>query len=228
VSAVTKCAACGAKLAPWERGQCACRGPRLETIREVLYAVACGASSPLHARDYVRNAARDYRFVLTEATAIASLAPDPRFCWAGRGLYGLFRHGPLPGPRTLLGASRFILFSAGAPLGEDALDFCMKRFGYRYNVASLHNAITWSFEIVRRNGWWDHARDEEAKTALRREFQPVPPPILKSGGALEDTWPGLLWHIRRSVHEALANRKGRLQVLADRPRYEIEWDADSR
>lgn len=33
--------------------------------------------------------------------ANTTLATDRRFCWAGQGIYGLYRHGPLPGPRNL-------------------------------------------------------------------------------------------------------------------------------
>ncbi|MGI8778085.1 MAG: hypothetical protein ACR2LJ_12075 [Acidimicrobiales bacterium] len=52
--------------------------------------------------------------------------------------------------------TRLVLVSAGHPLAPTLVDFCLKRFGYRYNVASLRNAVGRTMEISRAGGFWDH------------------------------------------------------------------------
>lgn len=222
----TPCASCGAILAPWERGRCSCEAPRYQTIREVLYCIACASSGPIHARDFVRNAERDHGVWLNEATAIASLSPDRRFCWAGRGTYALYRHGPLPGPRSLVEAARIVLVAAGRPLADDALDFCLKQLGYRYHVASLLNACGWSGVIQRREGRWDHPRGEDAERHLRQSIPMVPPPTIAANGVHRDAWARFLAGVQLRVQEVLAEREARFTALADPSRFGIEWQPD--
>jgi len=52
-----------------------------------------------------------------------------------------YRHGPLPGPRSLGAATRLTLLAIDSPLALDVVDFCLKRFGYRCNISSLRNAV---------------------------------------------------------------------------------------
>src|SRR5262245_59007788 len=112
----SSCGRCGARFAPWEKWRCSCDGPMRTSAAELLYATACVATAPMHVRDFVRIVERDYGCVLRESVANAILAPDLRFCWAGKGLYCLYRHGPLPGPRTLEAAARLVLYAAREPL----------------------------------------------------------------------------------------------------------------
>jgi hypothetical protein len=218
-AAVDICQACGAVLAPWEKGRCACQGPRWRSIREILYCISCTAAEPLHAHDFVRNAERDYGLPLSQPTAIAALAPDPRFCWAGRGVYGLYRHGPLPGPRNLEEATRVVLVAAGRRLTHDTVDFCLKRFGYRYNLASLRNAMARSAHILWLDGQWDHRRGEAAELELRDDIRIVPPRQRAS-------WNGLRARIGAQIEAAIADRNARLQALTDPRRFGIDWDPD--
>src|SRR4051794_35604326 len=90
---------CRSLLAPWEvfEGGCACEGPKSQINADTLYAVACTADTPLPVHDYLRLAERDFGVFMSKPTAEAAIAPDPRFCWAGPGVYGLYRHGVLPG-----------------------------------------------------------------------------------------------------------------------------------
>jgi len=176
----------------------------------------------MHVRDYVRLVDRDYGRVLSEPTANATLAPDPRFCWAGKGLYCLYRHGPLPGPRNLEAAARLALFAAGQPLTIDALDFTLKRLGYRYNAASLGNAINRSRRITwrRSDGRWDHPRGDAAEHDLRADVPAVPP-------RHRAAWQAILDRLGEHIHTALIDRESRLRDLGDPTRFGIDWSANA-
>jgi hypothetical protein len=177
---------------------------------EIIYAIACSVPAAVHVRDFVRLVDRDYGRHLSEPTANAVLSPDRRFCWAGKGMYALYRHGPLPGPRNLEEASRLILVAADVPLTIDALDYCLKRLGYRYNVASLKNAISRSARITwQRDGRWAHIRGVAAERELRREIPVVPE-------RQQTTWIAMRDLLAHQVREALAQRAERLSDPAIR------------
>jgi hypothetical protein len=76
-----------------------------------------------------------------EPSLKTQLATDLRFCWAGRGVYGLFRHGFLPGVRDLARVGGTYLHAAGLPLTVAELDFILKFVGYRYQELSLRSAL---------------------------------------------------------------------------------------
>jgi hypothetical protein len=76
-----------------------------------------------------------------EPSLKTQLATDRRFCWAGRGIYGLFRHGFLPSVRDLARVGGTYLHAAGRPLTVTELDFILKFVGYRYQELSLRNAL---------------------------------------------------------------------------------------
>jgi hypothetical protein len=198
--------------------RCACNGPRWRTNREILYAIACAAYEPLHARDFVRAAERDFGAHMSTPTANAVLSPDPRFCWAGKGVYGLYRHGPLPGPRTLEQAARIVLVAAGWPLNYEVVDFCLKRLGYRYNVASLRNGVSKSYRISWDwYGSWDHSRGEDAERTLRHEIPVVPARQLAAWTCLRD-------NTAAQVQAAISERAARLKALADPNRFGMNWE----
>ena len=60
-----------------------------------------------------------------------------RFCWAGQSLYGLARHGLVPGARSLAEAAYAILLAAPRELYFEEVDFILEQFNYRYNFDSL-------------------------------------------------------------------------------------------
>ncbi|WP_370073382.1 hypothetical protein [Sinorhizobium fredii] len=69
-----------------------------------------------------------------------TLSHDKRFCWGGRALYGLARHGLLPGVRTLAEAAYAVLLAAPRELHVQEVDFVLKQVNYRFNSDSLaHN-----------------------------------------------------------------------------------------
>jgi hypothetical protein len=76
-----------------------------------------------------------------ESSLKTQLAADRRFCWAGRGVYGLFRHGLLPGVRDLARVGGIYLHVADRRLTLTELDFILKSVGYRYRELSLYNAL---------------------------------------------------------------------------------------
>lgn len=212
------CSSCRAVLSAWEYPGCSCRGPRCRTNQEVLYAIACEADAPLRTADFVRIAARDHGVHMGTGTATAVLAPDPRFCWAGRGLYGLYRHGPLPGPRNLEHAARVVLVAAGRPLDAEVVDYCLKQLGYRFSSGSLRNAvgrsasISWSWM-----GHWDHPRGDSAQLSLREDI-PVVPPRRRAA------WIELRDEVATQIKALIRQRDMRLRALADVSRFGIDWE----
>jgi hypothetical protein len=220
IESTSCCGSCGAPLAAWEKDHCGCHGPRQLNNAEILYAIACTVGAPLHIRDYVRLADRDYGRRLSAPTATATLAPNPRFCWAGKGLYALYRHGPLPGPRNLEEASRVVLLAAGGPLTTSALDYCLKQLGYRYNVASLNSAVSRSPRITsEQNGQWDHPRGEAAERELRLQI-----PIVPAGQPA--AWMATRDHLVQQVQRALAQRAMLLKDLENPSRFGFDWSED--
>lgn len=214
----TRCDRCSAILSPWEPAdRCGCAGPRRPSHPEVLYAVAASVPGPLRVQDFVRLADSQYDHRITHASANVTLA-DPRFCWAGQGTYGLYRHGPLPGPRSLEPAARLVLTAAGRPVTMEAIDYCLKALGYRYNSGSLRNAVNRSFTITYRwaDGLYDHPRGEAAELQLRREIRVVPP-------RHRAAWEALRERLGRNIETALSTRAARLRNLDNPDRFGLNW-----
>jgi len=212
------CRVCGARLSPWEKQRCGCGGPRWASRPEILYAIACSVRSPLHVRDFVRLAQREHGCEITAPSANAVLSPDRRFCWAGQGTYSLYRHGPLPGPRNLEGVSRLVLLAAGGPMTANALDYCLKQLGYRYNVSSLKNALRGSRWIMwQPDGRWAHERGEADETELWREIHVVP-------ASRRDAWTVLRSALAGDVGRFMTQRETKLHSLGAPDRFGLDWD----
>jgi hypothetical protein len=146
------------------------------------------------------------------------LSPDRRFCWAGQGMYSLYRHGPLPGPRSLEGASRLILLATGEPMTVDALDYCLKQLGYRYNVASLKNAIRNSPRIRwQPDGRWAHERGQDAKAG-------PPHGIAVAPAGRHEAWTGLRDALADEVRRYMTQREAKLRSLGAPHRFGLDWD----
>ncbi|MFE3760642.1 hypothetical protein ACFXPI_02600 [Streptomyces sp. NPDC059104] len=211
------CRHCSAELAAWERSRCGCGGPLGGSQAETLYAVACSLGGPVHVRDLVRLAWHDHGHAIAETSAKVAVASDRRFCWSGAGVYALYRHGPLPGPRNLEHAGRVVLTTAGGPLTVDALDYCLKALGYRYNPASLRNAVRQSRRItLLPDGRWWHPAGEEAERTLLREV-----PVVPRRGFRE--WVELRDALAVKVATALSEREARLRTLAEPDRFGLDW-----
>jgi hypothetical protein len=171
------CKQCKAERGPWEDEFCpvlrAERGWQL-SVADLAVHVLERSDTPLTIYDINRSIRRDFGIDVEQATLQARISTDRRFCWAGKGLYGLYRHGLIPGPRLLAGIARMFLYSHG-PLTHASLEFAMKYAGYRFQSASLNSALNSAAEVFWFNsddgsGWyWDTARTPEAADdALRR------------------------------------------------------------
>lgn len=204
MTALTKCAFCKSVLAPWEvhRGGCACRERQSSMNADTLYAVACNSDGPLPIHDLIRIAERDFGAAVSKSTALASVGPDPRFCWSGSGTYGLYRHGVLPGPRNLEESARLVLLSAGR-LHIDVVDFVLKQLGYRFAIGSLRNAVSWSHHITWSRYGWSHPVGEDARLQLRRDI-PVVPDRQKA------EFDEIIDRLQRRIQRALETREERV------------------
>ena len=209
MSVLRHCGKCRSLLGPWEvhRGGCACRGPASQTHRDTLYAVACTVEKPLPVHDLLRLAYQDHGAVMNKTTALATLAPDPRFCWSGPGTYGLYRHGILPGPRNLEEVARLVLTAAG-DLDMDAVDFVLKQLGYRFAVGSLRNAIGRSQVITWRGYWWSHPQGDQARQLVRQDIAVVPE---RQRAEFDE----IIVRLERQVEKHLATRESRLSSISN-------------
>jgi hypothetical protein len=93
------------------------------------------------------------------------LSQDKRFCWAGRALYGLARHGLIPGARTLAEAAYAVLLASPRELYVEEVDFVLEQLNYRFNSESLvhhlrgytSNRRNLTFKIDQWNRVWVNA-----------------------------------------------------------------------
>jgi hypothetical protein len=102
------------------------------------------------------------------ATVNQALANDLRACWAGRGIYGLYRHGLLPGVRDLGRTAAVYIHAADRGFTFDELYFTLRDIGYRFSPNSLQPAL-WRVDdlgIFRNTGGWN---DGEWKVQWRGE-----------------------------------------------------------
>ena len=172
---IGNCDQCNAERGPWEDESCpvlrAKRGWWLD-VPDLAVHVLEQSETPLTIYDITRSIRRDLGIDVNQGTLQGGVSVDRRFCWAGRGLYGLYRHGLIPGPRSLGGIARMFLYSHGGPLNHASLEFVMKYAGYRFQSASLNSALNYDAEVSWFNadgGWyWDTPRTPEAAEALRR------------------------------------------------------------
>lgn len=208
MTVLARCGKCRSLLGPWEQfdSGCACRGPASDIHRDTLYAVACTAETPLPVHDFLRLAEQDYGVVMNQSTSYAVLAPDPRFCWAGPGTYGLYRHGILPGPRNLEQTARLVLTATGN-LHMEAVDFVLKQFGYRFSFGSLRNAVGRSDTILWDRHWWSHPTGERAGRLLRRDIRVVPP---RQKAEFDE----IIGRLNRQARKHLATRESRLSSIS--------------
>lgn len=94
------CPGCGARLAPAEGPACLSHGPMPAEIADATLTVLEAADGPLSIKAVQeRLAAIGVEAKVPSLSSI--LARDKRFCWARKGRYGLFRHGLVPGVRSL-------------------------------------------------------------------------------------------------------------------------------
>lgn len=102
------CKVCEAELGPWEALSCLSCDSNTRPIWSVTNSDAGvqileRGDGPLSVYDIQRGIHREFGKEVLRGSLAASISVDPRFCWAGKGLYGLYRHKLVPGPRNLAG-----------------------------------------------------------------------------------------------------------------------------
>lgn len=138
-----KCAVCGVNLAPAELPHCfQCGRHRPTTIGDRALIVLEQATSPLSYWDIQRLLDRQLKSRSTNFRSLLGyLSRDLRICWAGKGMYGLYRHGLVPNVRGLGPAAEVHLLAAPKNLTQEELHFVLQRQGYRYQLPSLLPAV---------------------------------------------------------------------------------------
>lgn len=150
------CSVCEAELSPWEGSRCVGHGLTKRDFRSLSNAdIAVAAleqqSEPLSLYDIARVVERDHARTLYRPSLQVSLSSDWRFCWAGKGLYGLYRHRLVPGPRNLRGIGSLFLYASGPePVTLAALTFAMRWCNYQFQDFSLLTALRGSETVVAR------------------------------------------------------------------------------
>lgn len=144
-----RCPRCDAELSDWEvqeaawlhAAPCWCSGvPRgvRPTLANVAYAKLCDPDlrQPVKTHDVARFVTSDYpgdpRYSIN-----ATLSQGRRFCWGGQALYGLARHGLIPGAHSLPEAAYAVLIAASRELHVEEVDFVLEQLNYRFNSDSL-------------------------------------------------------------------------------------------
>lgn len=165
------CKVCGALMSPWEGKSClSCKlhNPRWLSNADAAVFLLEKEQHAVTTYDLARGMRREFGWKIPKASLAATLSTDRRCCWAGRSMYGLYRHGFVPGPRNLAGIAKIFLYSHGEPMRTEALAFAMQYVGYRFQQASLHSALHRDDNIVgvTWRGWVVRPR-EKARARLR-------------------------------------------------------------
>ena len=186
-----QCTECAVDLSPWEGKSCISCGlgrrlMRSLSNRERALYILEAEDGPLSIYDVCRGVRREFEDEPSENSMSVCLTSDPRFCWAGKGIYGLYRHRLVPGPRSLAGVAKFLLYSAGVPINNHFLAFLMKFLGYRFNEQSLRSALYYDSDITSlgRKGYLIGNGDDKARDLNRLGFAPS----LSDFNRLSDRW----------------------------------------
>jgi hypothetical protein len=115
-------------------------------------AVLEQADTPLATWDIEREA----RVSLGRRVRFNYAGDDGRLCWAGRRVWGLYRHGLLPGVRTVSKAAAIYIHAAGQ-IETKPLYFVMRRVGYTISPNTLTSVLSYEPWVI-RDGWQNFPR----------------------------------------------------------------------
>jgi hypothetical protein len=134
---------CSAPLGPAEdsRGCLTCRGIRLWDSQDRIVAVLEAADSPLAHWDVKRMLESNGGRPVRKGSLMVWLATDPRTCWGGPGIYGLYRHRLLPGLRDMGSAAAVFIHAADVAVSQEQARFLLQHVGYRFLSASIYLAL---------------------------------------------------------------------------------------
>lgn len=146
------CPVCGAELGPWEGARCLHHDPdAVWSIADQAVMVLEQEPGPLYLHDLQRGIERDAGRSTYWGSVSSVVGADRRFCWSGKGMYALFRHGRVPGVRTLAEVSAFVLVAADQPLSAEEIGFLLSWSGYRFQQTSIEAALGRESRFA--NGW---------------------------------------------------------------------------
>lgn len=149
------CANCGAMLGPWEltrRSTCLRCGPswrHTESADAKILTVLEASAEPLYIWDVQRLTARR-RYMRPATATVSQTLGALQYCWAGRSLYGLYRHGLIPGARDLGTVAAAVLQVTDGYLTTGEVHFVMRQLGYRYAIGSIGPALarSWDSDLI--------------------------------------------------------------------------------
>ena len=156
---ISECPQCGALLGPSEHpsGCITCCGIRPRSNQDRVIAVLEEAGVPIAHWDVRRLLERSGRRVNPGSLQVW-LSTDGRACWGGPGVYGLYRHGLIPGPRDLGTIAAAFLWATDTALTQEEVCFVLQYAGYRFQSTSMYLALTraQSRGLIQRNwgGWF--------------------------------------------------------------------------
>ena len=158
------CPECAGELGPWEDDVCRnCLDVHDNSIGDRAIRILETADHPLAWWDVQRSLARRNRYPMHVTPTSQILADDLRACWAGKGIYGLYRHGLLPGVRDLGRAAAVFIHASDAALTIDEIRFVLRHAGYRFSANSLEPAL-WRVDDlgIFKSGWATQPDDSGA------------------------------------------------------------------
>lgn len=175
---IHRCEVCEVSMSPWEDRRCltcTLRNPRWLSNSDAAVFLLEREQHAVTTYDLARGMRREFGWKVPRASIAAALSTDRRCCWAGRSMYGLFRHGLFPGPRNLAGIATIFLYSHKEPMQTDVLSFVMRYAGYRFQQASLHSALRYGANIVWEpwRGWVVRPRNAARARLRQLGFSPT-------------------------------------------------------
>jgi len=139
---MARCPFCDAELGPGEdpAGCLTCQGRSLRTNPDWAVAMLEEVSGPIAVWDVRRLLGQAGKHVGPGSLQVW-LSADYRTCWAGPSIYGLYRHGLLPGVRDMGSAAVVYLAAADSVLTQDEIYFVLRHVGYRDQSTSMYLAL---------------------------------------------------------------------------------------
>jgi hypothetical protein len=142
---ISSCPKCDAVLGPWEDddGCVGCNTTRRRSLADRAVSALEQVELPIYRWDISRQIQRTDPAVWIHPGSLNTvLATDWRTCWGGPGLYGLYRHGLLPGVRDLGSAAAVFIHASDRTLTTQQVQFVLRYVGYRFSPNSLPQALT--------------------------------------------------------------------------------------
>jgi hypothetical protein len=157
------CPHCHAELGLSEdpAGCLTCRRVPLVSNPDRVIAILERADTPLAHWDVKRLLDQNGRRT-KKGSLMVWLSTDLRACWGGPGIYGLYRHGLLPGVRDLGSAAAVFIHAADEPMTQDEARGILQHVGYRFQSTTIYLALRRVEDegLLQRDvaGWWGPTR----------------------------------------------------------------------